>query len=198
MSREYKIQNQECAYFVTCTANGERIMKSKKNMRYLYFAIILFFFFSNCNKRDYTPSPSIEGIWSGQTVDSTYLEIIISPEEMYSEEGNKGNLLIVSKMLFAYTNFDVLSHGLNSCKYRNDSLIIYENTNQSGAFQVKWINENGVFLKGQDMGFHLTQLSDKILANILMVDTLRWENYHFKRYLKGFHERRNKFEIQRQ
>ena len=92
------------------------------------------------------PTP-MEGVWKGTAIDSTYLEVIISPKEMYSKDGNKGNFLIVSKMLFAYANYDVLSNSLMSYEFKNDSLILYKRGIKESSLKVSIINPDEVILE---------------------------------------------------
>jgi hypothetical protein len=159
-----------------------------------FFNMILFIIAitnHGCEQTPYQQRSGIDGIWTGAVNDSVYLEMIFLPKEMHLKDSSTGNLLIISKALFYYTNHDPLSSALFSFELENDSLIIHHRGVE--------MDRGSVRLKGKELlldsfNLRLIPLPNDDFEDFLKIDTLTWDNNYFNKYLKAYQERRARFE----
>lgn len=138
------------------------------------------------------------GIWRVVFNDSLYSEIVVSPKKIYSEKGNRGEVLIVSKTLFYYSPDDLLGNSLLAYQRTGDSLLLFQDQLRVGALRVAMLKDNEMDLAGPSIKLHLIRIprEKQAMADILKIDTLRWDHPNFERYLKGYRDRKQEFELQ--
>lgn len=140
----------------------------------------------------------ITGIWRMAFNDSLYSEILVTPKKIYSDQGNQGDVLIVSKTLFYYSDDDLLGNSLLAYQRTGDSLLLFQDQIRVGALRVTMLKDNEMDLAGGAIRLHLTRIPGErqAMADILKIDTLRWDHPNFERYLKGYRDRKGEFELQ--
>lgn len=127
------------------------------------------------------------GVWYSYS-NSNYLEIIIWPEQIHSTKGKGGNNLWVSDWLFYYSPDDLLEGSLGSCEVKNDTLFLF-----GGGLQTDTaIMHNGQIVLAIDtIELRFTRVSaDDVMSQILMIDTLSWDDINFRNYLEGYNQRK--------
>jgi hypothetical protein len=152
--------------------------------------LLLAFFSERCAVEK--SSGDIAGVWYTYS-NNTYLEIIIWPGQIHSKTGKSGNNLWISNWLFYYSPDDLLESSLWDCQSKNDSLLFFD----SG------VRINGHSATSHDDQIHLTIDTIKLqlsrvseydaMSQILKIDTLSWDNMHFRNYLEGYYHRRDSY-----
>jgi hypothetical protein len=149
-----------------------------------------------CKPKTKPGTSEIHGVWRAVANDSIYMEILISPKKIRSMQGHAGNIVIISKMLFAYTMNDLLAEALSSYKLRSDSVIIYQNDMPVAGLRLNKRTQNEILLDQNGISFHLTRVpDDKIMEYVTAIDTLAWDNIYFMKYLEGYYKRKNEYEL---
>jgi hypothetical protein len=156
--------------------------------------VSIVFLITSCELAKSTDQNDLEGVWQAIANDTIYSEVIFSNEKMHSTNNGEGNMLMISHMIFAYSNMTFADH-LSNYKIENDTLKIINGSIVQPAFKIAKVNDHEYIGYNPAFTTRLIRIKDdKEILKGFLSDTLSFKSRVFSDYLQGFRSRKEEWE----